>query len=167
EHLIDSNLDWGQDLVRLRDWLHEHAPGEPVGLAYFGQVNPNLLRVRGEGFAWFLPPAEPGTLEPMRPDLDGPAPRLEPGRLYAVSASLVRGLPWRLYDSSPRVPYLYPAWKAERDWHHGRDAFGYFRALTPIARVGHSIFIYRPDARDVARVARQLDGGTGLTEASR
>jgi hypothetical protein len=80
---------------------------------------------------------------------------------------LVRGLPWRLYDSSPRVPYLYPAWKAERDWHHGRDAFGYFRALTPIARVGHSIFIYRPDARDVARVARQLDGGTGLTEASR
>ena len=161
EHLIDSNLDWGQDLVNLRDWLRRNAPGEPVGLAYFGQVNPNLLALRGEGFAWFLPPAAPGTLEPMRPLLDGPAPKLEPGRLYAVSASLVRGLPWRLYDSSPRVPYLYPAWRAERDWARGRDAFGYFRELMPIARIGRSIFVYRPDARDVARVAPHLDGATG------
>lgn len=165
EHLIDSNLDWGQDLVNLRDWLHRHAPGEAVGLAYFGQVNPNLLRLRGAGFDWFLPPAAPGTLEPMRPYLDGPAPRLEPGRLYAVSASLVRGLPWRLYDSSLQVPYLYPAWKAERDWQNGRDAFGYFRELTPIARVGHSIFLYRPDARDVARVERLLDGPAGQARA--
>ena len=137
-----------------------------MGLAYFGQVNPNLLVLRGEGFDWFLPPAAPGTLEPMRPRLDGPAPRLEAGRLYAVSASLVRGLPWRLYDSSLRVSYLYPAWKAERDWDRGRDAFGYFRELTPIAQVGHSIFVYRPDARDVARVEPFLDGATGPRETA-
>ncbi|MGE3822410.1 MAG: ArnT family glycosyltransferase, partial [Isosphaeraceae bacterium] len=33
EHLIDSNLDWGQDLIGLRRWLERNAPGEPVGLA--------------------------------------------------------------------------------------------------------------------------------------
>jgi hypothetical protein len=33
----DSNVDWGQDLVRLRNWLHAN-PTSPVWLAYFGQA---------------------------------------------------------------------------------------------------------------------------------
>ncbi|MEJ7638939.1 MAG: glycosyltransferase family 39 protein, partial [Singulisphaera sp.] len=36
EHLIDSNIDWGQDLVNLRRWLAQNAPpGELDGIAYF------------------------------------------------------------------------------------------------------------------------------------
>jgi hypothetical protein len=34
----DSNVDWGQDLVRLRDHLESHEVPQPVWLAYFGQV---------------------------------------------------------------------------------------------------------------------------------
>ncbi|MEX2553011.1 MAG: glycosyltransferase family 39 protein [Actinomycetota bacterium] len=34
----DSNVDWGQDLVRLRDYLESHEVPQPVWLAYFGQV---------------------------------------------------------------------------------------------------------------------------------
>ena len=154
EHLIDSNLDWGQDLVKLNRWLKIHHPGKKVGLAYFGQINPSLLALRGDGFEWFLPPGLPGTIPPM-PGVDtsrrvGPAAQLEPG-FYAVSASIVRGLPWRHYDSmslkQPERSWM-PSWNA------GADAFAYFRELTPVARVGHSIYVYEVTHEDCARLAR-------------
>ena len=89
-HLIDSNLDWGQDLVGLREWARFHAPGERVHLAYFGQVNPELLNLRGEAFDWSLPPALPGKWRGAPPRGAGSAGPPAPG-LYAVSASLMRG----------------------------------------------------------------------------
>ena len=55
-HLIDSNLDWGQDLVALQRWHRENIPNERIGLAYFGQINPSIFAMRGEPFRWFLPP---------------------------------------------------------------------------------------------------------------
>ena len=63
--LIDSNLDWGQDLVALQKWWQETIPGEPIGLAYFGQINPSIFKLRGEPFDWFLPPVKPGTVHPI------------------------------------------------------------------------------------------------------
>ena len=29
---------------------------EPIGLAYFGQINPSIFTLRGDPFPWFLPP---------------------------------------------------------------------------------------------------------------
>ena len=143
EHLIDSNIDWGQDLVNLRRWLDNHAPGERVGIAYFGQINPGIFTLRGEGLDWYLPPALPGRMPVLPPRHRGPGPiRLEPG-LYAVSVSLVQGLPWRVYDSSRWGP-----WRAEF------GAFAYFQKLNPIARIGYSILIYRVDEVDAARLTR-------------
>lgn len=153
-HLIDSNLDWGQDLVNLRDWVRDNAPGERVGLAYFGQVNPNLLRLREEGFDWFVPPVLRGTFRKTIDSLtllDGPAPRLEPG-LYAVSASFLRGLPYTSYDSSLQVPNLYPAWDSRNAGAAGRQAFTYFQELEPVDHVGHSILIYRVTPEQAARL---------------
>ena len=150
EHLIDSNLDWGQDLVGLKRWLVRNAPRERVGLAYFGQINPMIFDVRpGPSFEWFLPPPLPRTIEPLPvEDRFGPRPRrLDPG-LYAVSASLVRGLPWRVYDNARWPPYS-----------AGENAFGYFRELKPIARVGGSIFVYRVTAADAARLGRLWEPG--------
>ncbi len=151
-HLIDSNLDWGQDLVTLDRWLRANHPGRRVGLAYFGQINPTLLKLQGGGFDWFLPPARAGTFRAMPPGgthLIGPARELTPG-LYAVSESIARGLPWRFYDpvslSSPRL-----AWQAA--WRADADAFSYFGGLTPVARVGHSILVYEVTAADCARLA--------------
>jgi 4-amino-4-deoxy-L-arabinose transferase-like glycosyltransferase len=151
EHLIDSNLDWGQDLVNLRDWLKANAPGERVGLAYFGQINPNVLNARGEGFDWFLAPAPPGALRPLQPAerLDGMPDRFGPG-LYAVSASFVRGLPYAIYDPSMRVANLYPGWDSRGT---AVPAYTYFRELTPVAKVGYSIFVYRVTPGDAARFA--------------
>jgi hypothetical protein len=144
EHLIDSNLDWGQDLVGLKRWLAKYRPGQQIGLAYFGQINPNIFGMRNEEFPWFLAPVLPGSTLPMSrsPGLVGPAPRLQPG-VYAVSASIVRGLPWRMYDPGG----WQPGWNA---WKLG--AFGYFAELTPVANVGHSIFIYDVTEADCARI---------------
>ena len=145
EHLVDSNLDWGQDLDNLRRWLARNAPEERVGLAYFGQVHPGIYRERGEGLDWFLPPTPVGRMRESPRAAGANSPPV-PG-LYAVSASLVRGLPWRVYDRSRMAPFA-----------AGQDAFGYFRTLTPIARVGHSIFVYRITPEDAERVARYWRG---------
>ncbi|RUL81706.1 ArnT family glycosyltransferase [Tautonia sociabilis] len=153
EHLIDSNLDWGQDLVGLKRWLDEHAPGERVGIAYFGQISPGVFNLRGEPLDWFLPPARPGGwkpgLEPPRVLQRGGEAPPAPG-LYAVSASLLRGLPWRVYDSflaeiEPRYAFI----PLQAQW----NAFSYFQRLEPIDQVGYSIFLYRIDEEDAARLA--------------
>jgi len=155
--LIDSNLDWGQDLVGLRAWCREHARGQPVGLAYFGQINPAMFAFSqpGDSFDWFLPPVKPGSTVPLPtkpglppPRVVGPSRRLVPG-YYAVSASLVYGLRWRLYDPSP------DAWAPV--WDAGRDAFAYFGRFQPIARIGHSIYIYKLSQEDVERAAPLLE----------
>jgi hypothetical protein len=36
KHLLDSNIDWGQDLLHLKDWLDGHPEVKLDGLAYFG-----------------------------------------------------------------------------------------------------------------------------------
>jgi hypothetical protein len=50
-HLLDSNLDWGQDLPALARWMEAEGVAE-VELAYFGHVDPGLYGVR------HLPPGE-------------------------------------------------------------------------------------------------------------
>jgi Dolichyl-phosphate-mannose-protein mannosyltransferase len=154
--LIDSNLDWGQDLVALQRWWKATIPGQPIGLAYFGQINPSIFKFSGDSFDWFLPPVKPGvmhqTAQPPSPLLIGPAKKLTPG-YYAVSVTLLYGLPWRLYDPvsllQPTAAWG-PAWNIP-DEH--ADAFWYFRQFEPIKKIGHSIYVYHLSADDIAGAA--------------
>jgi 4-amino-4-deoxy-L-arabinose transferase-like glycosyltransferase len=50
--LSDSNLDWGQGLLALRDYQAQH-PNETLHLAYFGTMDPKLYGIR-------YTPLEPG-----------------------------------------------------------------------------------------------------------
>ena len=43
--LIDSNLDWGQGLLALRDYQAQH-PNEPIYLDYFGTIDPKIYGIR-------------------------------------------------------------------------------------------------------------------------
>jgi hypothetical protein len=70
EHLLDSNLDWGQDLGGLKTFLDERGIHE-IGLAYFGTVPPSAL-----GIAYRVPPSR--------------IP--QPGR-FAVSVNFEQGRP--------------------------------------------------------------------------
>ncbi len=44
-YLTDSNLDWGQGLIALREYELQH-PSDTLRLAYFGSVNPALYGVK-------------------------------------------------------------------------------------------------------------------------
>jgi hypothetical protein len=60
--LDDSNVDWGQGLIELREYLQAH-PIEDYRLCYFGNFNPKAYGVRGR-LVWFnsiLEPPAPGT----------------------------------------------------------------------------------------------------------
>ncbi|MBX3443598.1 MAG: glycosyltransferase family 39 protein [Planctomyces sp.] len=70
ERLVDSNLDWGQDLDGLKAWLDAENIDE-IGLAYFGTLRPEAVGIR-----YRLPPSR----------------HPEPG-VYAVSVNYVMGRP--------------------------------------------------------------------------
>jgi hypothetical protein len=53
QHLLDSNLDWGQDLRGLKQYLDENQIDD-VGLAYFGMIPPSELGIR-----YHVPPRTP------------------------------------------------------------------------------------------------------------
>ena len=40
EYLLDSNSDWGQDLLFLKQWVEKHPEATPLHIAYFGLVDP-------------------------------------------------------------------------------------------------------------------------------
>jgi hypothetical protein len=70
EHLLDSNLDWGQDLYQVPAAMRSHKL-QRIGLAYFGTVAPQLL-----GIEFDVPPS----WEPV-------------AGWYAVSVNYVMGRP--------------------------------------------------------------------------
>ncbi|MEQ9407546.1 MAG: glycosyltransferase family 39 protein [Fuerstiella sp.] len=40
--MVDANLDWGQDLIYLREWMEEHPSAAGLELRYYGPVAPVL-----------------------------------------------------------------------------------------------------------------------------
>jgi hypothetical protein len=42
--LVDSNIDWGQDLIRLREYMADEGI-ERINLAYFGRVHPGVYGI--------------------------------------------------------------------------------------------------------------------------
>jgi 4-amino-4-deoxy-L-arabinose transferase-like glycosyltransferase len=110
--LADSNVDWGQDLLRLQDWMAENNVDE-VYLSWFGTANPTYYGVRYR--------ALPGL--PRHFDLwwDVPFdPSSPPPGVYAISASNFWELPLQ------EEKYVFP----------------WFRARPPDHRVAYSILIY-------------------------
>jgi Dolichyl-phosphate-mannose-protein mannosyltransferase len=76
-HLVDSNIDWGQDLHALKAYLDEHHLNH-IGLAYFGTVVPSRV-----GIASHQPPS-----------------RFPQPGWYAISVNFVQGRPHALRDSN-------------------------------------------------------------------
>jgi hypothetical protein len=124
-HLIDSNLDWGQDLFELRRWLERNPQSEPIGLAYYGTVEPRMA-----GIAYFFPPRDLNKLAGGEAALPGEEQGVQPGE-YAISVNFLQGLPFPGYMAAGRLARIPPY------------AFSYFRKLAPVDRAGYSIWIFR------------------------
>lgn len=74
-HLLDSNLDWGQDLHLVREFMNKEGL-EEIGLVYFGTLPPDIL-----GLDYHIPPGR----------------RPAPG-WHAVSVNFVMGRPHVVID---------------------------------------------------------------------
>jgi len=51
-HLLDSNIDWGQDLFYLEDWYASHPEARPIRVAYYGSYPLEKSKIESAG----LPP---------------------------------------------------------------------------------------------------------------
>jgi hypothetical protein len=112
KYLLDSNLDWGQDLIALRRYMDREGI-DVIDLAYFGRVDPKVYGIRYRNFR--AGPEEKG-------------PDATPARYVAISANLLWG---RLYLVN-----------GGDHWLTDRNAYADFRLARPKAVLGHTIYVY-------------------------
>jgi len=120
--LVDSNLDWGQDLARLGAWTRQHR-GQPVKVSCFGTADLEHHGVEATLLpGHMLPPARVGW-------------EVARGDLVAVSATVLAGLcvepaarplmeALRRQEPVDRVGDSILVYRADFDWHGRGDAEG-------------------------------------------
>lgn len=163
KHLVDSSLDWGQDLPGLARWLErERRPKETAYVSYAGSGDFEYEGIRA------LP------LSPVY-DFDKPRRWLEIGPgLYCIGATMLQDnySDWRgdwTLEKEVKYAALRTSLAATANPGNDQDRavrnaalyqfdrlrFArlcfYLRARPPLAIIGHSIFIYRLDAEEIRR----------------
>jgi hypothetical protein len=155
-YLSDSNVDWGQDLLRLADYARRH-PGETIRLAQFGPVpiprgfSPRILLDGPAGAP--LSPLDAGTYAVSATELAG------------VYHPLVRDESWRHPGLRAFYSRLAAAAAAGRLSHtpaaaRGFDLLRRLRLLNGLrhrradGRVGTSLFLFRLGPPEVAALTR-------------
>jgi hypothetical protein len=129
--LVDSNLDWGQDLPSLRQTMADLGIDE-VNLAYFGKAVPEAYGVRYRplhGYLRFVEGVELNAYNPYTP---------EPG-WYAISATSLR---LGLHQADTL------------------DLYAAFRTRQPDARAGYSIYLYHLVDPPEQQIERRVVVGT-------
>ena len=81
--LVDSNVDWGQDIKGLKKWMDEHGV-ERIRLGFVGEAHPTHYGIKFDP----LPSSPDRWQHPLHHDIyyADPAPGL-----YAISANLIQG----------------------------------------------------------------------------
>lgn len=125
-HLLDANIDWGQDLLFLKQWHDRHPEARPISIAYFGPsgIDPAFAGMESQPVPQWSSSTSPIS---AWSDLDS---KLRPG-WFAVSVNYLQGY---------------------RDQEHDRPVFTYLQKLTPVARAGYSIYIYHLTQNDCDRL---------------
>jgi len=113
--LVDSNIDWGQDLLRLKRWMGDHNVSQ-VSLAWFGSADPGYYGIQYRA----LPGLGRDPFFPLWWDVPFDRSNPEPG-VYAISATNLWELPLRKDE---------------------RTVYAWFRAREPDDKIGYSILIY-------------------------
>jgi len=83
-HMIDSNLDWGQDLLLLKRWVDRNPQARPLYCGYFGRIDP-----KSAGIEYRLPKSNNGE-------------QFAEG-WYAISVNLLMGLEFLVSDGQGGV----------------------------------------------------------------
>ncbi|WP_417397898.1 hypothetical protein [Gimesia chilikensis] len=119
QYLLDSNLDWGQDLPAARAALEELPPAdrERCLICYFGTALPESYGIKAFNMRERMP---------TNP---------EHWKYLVISANYLQGL------------------------YSGKDPYQDFRSLTPLKRVGYSMFLFdlqSPEARQALETVIQV-----------
>jgi len=112
--LSDSNIDWGQDLVGLKQYVDKHHI-DRIKLSYFGIAHPTAYGLKTEA----LPPVRTAMHDQGAWWLHTYYPNDPPPGIYAISVANLMGGIWI-----------------------DRQVYAYFRDRTPDTTIGHSIYIY-------------------------
>lgn len=123
EHLLDSNLDWGQGLKDVRRYARENNI-DKIYLAYFGAINPADMDITFE----VAQHAE-------HPKILWPA--LHPGT-YAVSKNFAHGRPGMVRDPDGTTRAI------------GPYEYGFFRFFRKQTDLAYSIEVYELTEADIA-----------------
>jgi len=137
EHMHDSNVDWGQDLLYLKGWVDRHPEAQPFGLAYYGNVDPRIA-----GIKFTLPPigpTDPVDFQENRQKEVGPLPGW-----YAVSVSILVGSHATLADGKGGFENI------------RSEYFSYFNRFSRVDSAGFSIWIYHIEPDECDRVRKKL-----------
>ena len=125
--LLDSNIDWGQDVLYLKDWCNKHPEATPLHVAFSNSYADALLGLgdRVRNLDDLLKPIGGNPFIESHPSRElGPKPGW-----YALS-----------------VNYIY-----------GRSRqYRYFLNFQPVAMAGYSIYIYHITLEQANRVRRRL-----------
>jgi hypothetical protein len=171
-HLVDSSLDWGQDLPGLHQWLERQGLDAPVYLSYFGTGDPDYYGIRARILPSYLPRGLNREPSPLT------------GGVYCISATMLQGVylfcpgPWnsryeteygqlaaflRRYEDTratpdarqallrqmgrPNLPRVFQAFEQLRF----ARLCAFLRQREPDHQIGHSILIYRTSDADIER----------------
>ena len=131
-HLINSNIDWGQDLYYLTRWLDTHPCSHRLQLAYYGLFDPRYAAID------FQLPLTQSRIDKSLVPSDSHSPGY-----CAVSVTFLRGTSGYLPDGAGARTYVPPG------------AFAYFQRFQPVATAGYSIYIYNNQRPCLASAARR------------
>lgn len=164
-HLIDSNLDWGQDLRGLIRWLAAHPGWQDLRLAYFGTIAPEMEGLQSYRLAPRNIRFVPGVRLLPGEDMSDPwSYGPQPGK-YAVSVNFERGM--EFHSPRPESPALddfvehrgalLPGSMGQLILHPARS-YAYFQHFTPLVEpeIGYSILLYDITIDDANRVRGEL-----------
>jgi len=158
-HLVDSSLDWGQDLPSLRSWLDAHPSPGPVFISYFGSGDIDTYGIRA---------TRVGDINfDLRPRK---APAILSGGLWIISVTQFQQVyteargPWDVEKERTYRGLLARVLELERT--HGKLTYRegvtfeeyqfarlchVLRAREPLARPAYTFLVYRLTDKEVMR----------------
>jgi 4-amino-4-deoxy-L-arabinose transferase-like glycosyltransferase len=152
--LVDSNLDWGQDLPRLSAWLARHnQSGQPVYVAYFGSAAvdhsiPEAM-VLGRGPAAGRQQLTAGLYCVSATAYQSVFMVEPPGRWNKSYEETYAGLR-HMFDEAGSAAPPEPAAVASFNGLQTGRLLAWLRRRGPLAIVGRSILVFKLSAADVA-----------------
>lgn len=165
KYLLDSNIDWGQDLKRLAQYAQQHAD-QPLKLAYFGTADPAAYGIQCTA----LPSLRQYDAAPA--ELTGGVYACSVNQLFGLSQPKVRDEFWADPQVQRRYHELIAAAAAPppgessdalQEWQGMREDYdrarrwrllNQLRHLRPDDRVGYSLFIYNLTQSQVDELTR-------------